>query len=688
MSHLSFYLLLIILFFATGSFSQKRWDGGGGDNRWNNGLNWNNNSLPAVTDNVVLDNTFVTGTYSVVLPPSAVTVKSITLSPSAGKTIDLILPPQNTLAPGLIVKGPGYGMVINSRGIFRNSSGASSGNAVSIADSIKIANNGTYIHNSASGHAANVQVLSGVPGTEQGIFEWNVPSASSTISLSGRTFGSVRLNAAGAGGNCNYTATGAAKVKIRGDITLGTGVTLALNFSDSILVSGNLTQNGGTLNLGTSIKSVAVQVGGDISQASGAVITESGSGTQSIVLANTNTQLLSLHGTIQNNVVLVKKSLGLSVLKSTLSLPFKLSLKLGSIITSDQWLLTLKAGCAIDADTVAAVSFIDGPLKKEGLNNAGFLFPVGHANRMRWLRLEQATGDFTVEYIKGDPAGLSDQVGSGIDHVSALEYWNVESAPGAGAVVKLSFADPYSGGVTNLSALRVGRLVNGVWQNAGNTGYAGTAGSNGWVSSSTASGFSANTMSFALASAMGQENPLPLLNMSFNVTHTRQWMQFDWRVKDDALVPSEFELQESDDGKHFSSFKSMPAVDGQIIYSYRDLSPHLRSYYRVRMRTATGAAWYESLPVFIEAEKNNRWSIEASNMVNNMLHVAVSSDAERDLNFYVCDAQGRVKKFIRTNVRRGSSLISVYTGDLRAGLYLLYEGSGIFHNRVLRFMKN
>lgn len=688
MSHLSFYLLLIILFFAVDSFSQKRWDGGGGDNRWNNGLNWNNNSLPATTDNVVLDNTFVTGTYSVVLPPSVVTVKSITISPSAGKTIDLVLPPQNTVTPGLIVKGPGYGMVINSGGIFRNSSGASSGNAASIADSIKVANNGTYIHNTASGHASNVQVLSTAPGTEQGTFEINVPAASSTISLSGRTFGSVRLNAVAAGGSCNYTATGAAKAKIRGDLTLGTGVTLALNFSDSILVNGNLTQNGGTLNLGTSVKSVAMQVGGDITQAAGAVITESGSGTQSIILANAGTQLLSLLGTIQNNVVLVKKSLGLSVLKSALSLPYKLSLKLGSITTSDQWLLTLKAACAIDADTVAAVSFIDGPLKKEGLNNSGFLFPVGHANRMRWLRLEQATGSFTVEYIQGNPAALSGQVGSGIDHVSALEYWNVESAPGSSALVKLSFADPYSGGVTNLSALRVGRLINGIWQNAGNTAYAGTAGSSGWVSSSTASGFSANTTSFALASAIGQENPLPLCNILFSVIRTKQQLQFNWQVKEGDPAPSEFELQESDDGKYFSSFKSIPATDGQMAYAFRYLSPYLRSYYRVRMKTATGTAWYESLPVFVKVEKNNRWSIEASNIAGDMLHVAVSSDAERNLDLYVCDVRGCVQKVIHKNIQPGSSLISMYTGDLRTGLYLLCDGSGIFGNRVLRFVKN
>jgi hypothetical protein len=307
---------------------------------------------------------------------------------------------------------------------------------------------------------------------------------------------------------------------------------------------------------------------------------------------------------------------------------------------------------------------------------------------MRWLRLEHATGSFIVKYVKSDPADLSGQVGNGIDHVSRLEYWNVVSDAASSASVKLSFADPYSGGVTNVSALRVGRLVGGVWQDAGNAGYAGTPGSNGWVSSATASGFSANSMSFALASAMGQENPLPLFDISFNVSHAKQQLRFEWRIKDKELTPSIFEIQESDDGENFSTLKSMLAVQDQMAYSYVCLSPHLRSYYRVRMKTATGTAWYESVPVFLEAERDNRWSVEGSNITSSMLRIAVSSDTERDLDFYVCDAQGSVQRRMRTNVQRGSSLISLNMGDLRAGLYFLCEGSGVFRNRVLRFLKN
>jgi hypothetical protein len=577
-------------------------------------------------------------------------------------------------------------MVINNGGTFRNASGASSGNAVSIGDSIRIANNGTYIHNAASGHAANVQLFSAAPGTEAGTFELNVPTASSTISLSGRTFGNLKLNAAAAGGSCNYTAAGAAKVKIRGDLKLGTGVSLALNFSDSILVKGDLMQDGGTLNLGTSIKSTVLEIGGDITQANGAVITESGLGTQSIVLANTATQLLNLRGNIQNNIAVVKKGMGLSVLKSPLSLPFKLSLKQGRVITTDEWLLTLQSGCTIEADTITGAGFIVGPLRKEGLNNSDFLFPVGNTAGMRWLRLEHAKGSYTVQYVKSDPTDLSSQTGSGIDHVSKLEYWEVISDAASSAIVKLSF-DNYSGGVTNLAALRVGRLVNGVWQNAGNSGYAGTPGANGWVSSSTASGFSASSMSFALASAMGQENPLPFLNMQLFVSRNHQQLHFTWQLKDTDLTPSVFQLQESDDGKHFSTCKSLSVMDGQLSFACDYVAPYLRPYYRLRMKTATGTEWYESVPVFLDIQKADRLSIEGSNVVADALQIAVSSATERDVRLVVYNAQGALQKLWYVHVQSGSSLISLNTADLPVGLYFLCERSGVFRDPVLRFVK-
>lgn len=169
MSHL-FYFIIIVVVVPQTVFSQKKWDGGGGSNLWTNALNWTGNTLPATSDDVVLDNSLFTSNYSIILPATAVTVKSITLSPGSSRTIDLSLPSTNTAVPGLTINGPGYGLILNSGGTFKNSSGSTSGNTVVINDSIRINNGGRYIHNSASAHTTNVQKLATIAGTESGIF--------------------------------------------------------------------------------------------------------------------------------------------------------------------------------------------------------------------------------------------------------------------------------------------------------------------------------------------------------------------------------------------------------------------------------------------------------------------------------------------------------------------------------------
>ena len=687
MSHHLYFILFAFVISANASIAQKKWDGGAGNNLWNNALNWTGNRLPVATDNIILDNSYVSGNYGVVLPSLPVTVRSITISPATGKTIDLVLPPQNIYRPGLTVTGPGYGMVIGSGGIFRNSSGAKSGNSVVIADSVRINNNGKYIHNTVSGHASNAQLLSATAGTEKGIFELNIPAASSTISLSGRTFGRLMLTADAAGGACNYTASGSNPVLIREDLRLDAGVTLTLNFSDTIFIKGNLEQQPGTFNLGSSIKSMALQVEGNINQLTGGVITESGFGRHSIVLANPQTQLLSLKGSVTNDVALVKNGPGVTLLKSALSLPYKLSLKEGPIVTSDQWLLTLKPTCAIEADTLSDASLIEGPLKKEGLSNSGFLFPVGRSMKMRWLRLERATGTFVVEYFKDDPRQFSGTMGAGLHHVSAVEYWNVTSTGGSSAVVKLSFVHPHSGGVTNLSHLRVGRLVSGTWLDAGNAGYSGSAGSNGWVSSVTAGGFSANSQTFALASAMGRENPLPLYPIAFTAVRSGQQLLFRWKVDSREVVPEVFELQESGDGRNFITCATVPALKGQDSYSLPYRAGYINSFYRVRVKTSTGIAWHESRPVKIEKESSRRFAIEGSNVVSDALLLSAVTLEDARLRLTVFDAQGSLRKVMTVALKRGSSLVSVPVDELSPGIYGIREVSGTFNQPALRFIK-
>src|SRR5258708_3139343 len=153
---------LTLVIFSLFSFSllkaQLKWDGGGNDGQWLNAANWVGDKLPSSTDDVVLDNSIQHTAYSVTLPAgnTAIILKSITITPDAGLTLELKIPSLNTAVPALSITGQGNGLIINNGGIFRNASGASSGAPLLVSDSIRINNGGLFIHNTQRSHASNV----------------------------------------------------------------------------------------------------------------------------------------------------------------------------------------------------------------------------------------------------------------------------------------------------------------------------------------------------------------------------------------------------------------------------------------------------------------------------------------------------------------------------------------------------
>lgn len=650
MSHLSFFTLILL---CTSVFSQKKWDGGGGNNQWNNALNWSGNTLPSITDDVVLDNSLLASNYTVELPSTAVTVRTITITPATSGSIELTLTPSNTFVPGLTVTGPAYGLTINSGGIFRNSSGSTSGNTVRVTDSIRINNDGKYVHNSVSGHSANVAVLSKIAGTERGIMELDIPSASYTISISGRTFGKLVLRSTAAGGTCNYTASGTGRVSIRHNLDIGPGVNFSINCGDTIFVAGDLLQQNGTFNLGNSIRSVVLAVFQNISQNTGGVITETGMGTQTILFNGTGIQQISFKGTISNQIVFVKDAIGTVLSMSPFSLPYKLRLKNGRIVTTPG-LITLQSSCTIEADTLSMGSFIDGPLKKDGLSNQPFLFPIGKSGAMRWIQLENATGNFTVEYMKTDPKTLSNSKGPGIDHISSVEYWDVTTTAVSSANVKLSFVHPNSGSVTNLSALRVARLINGTWEDGGNSGVAGTPGSDGWVSSIAAGGFSANSKSFALASATGLENPLPLSSIKLKASRRENTVIFTWMTDRDIRL-KKFELQRSYDGANYFTI-----YEGTGHYNYSCSSEIKNAYFRIKAEDVNEVKDYASNIIFLPAKQNQ-----------------IST-------FVVADINGRIVKIFKQYPFALYGSFKEHLSSLPVGIYFIKELAG---NTIIKYFK-
>jgi hypothetical protein len=136
-------------------------------------------------------------------------------------------------------------MVIDSGGVFINASGSGSGNPFQLTGKLKINNGGKYIHRTPRGNAELIDKLNNETGTENGIFEFDVPGTTGyTVSLTGNTFGSVSFKATAAGGAKSYSGSGTSNLLIRGNLVVDSGVLLSSTLTSDIILNGSLVVNG------------------------------------------------------------------------------------------------------------------------------------------------------------------------------------------------------------------------------------------------------------------------------------------------------------------------------------------------------------------------------------------------------------------------------------------------------------
>jgi hypothetical protein len=263
-------MLWMMLILLSHAHAQKKWDGGGNGWSWDDPLNWAPDGVPLATDRVWLDNEFYAGGYSVTLPTggTSVAIRSIHVTP-ADAAVTVTLPSGNTAAPGIILSDTGDALVLGRNAVFVNASGAASGITMQLQGSVRIENGGRYVHRTPRGNADIIDRLSRDPGTEKGIFEFDVPgTAGYTVSLTGNTFGSLHFKAGAAGGAKSYSGSGSSTLSIRGDLLIEQGAQLTTTLTADITIGGGLTVSG-TLNVhpvtaGTSGRTISFTGKGDL----------------------------------------------------------------------------------------------------------------------------------------------------------------------------------------------------------------------------------------------------------------------------------------------------------------------------------------------------------------------------------------------------------------------------------------
>jgi hypothetical protein len=667
-------VLMVLLSLKAGAV--VRWTGSAGNGLWADPLNWENAILPGASDDVLLDNSVLASGYTVRLPDFAVTIRSLHVAPSGLQLIEIDLPLSNTVssASGSLLDraftttGNGYTILLERGAVFLNASGSSSGYSLRINDSLLVKNGAKYIHRTRTGHAELVQVLSKSPGSETGIFRFENPDAASTISLSGRSFGSLQLSAVSSiSGLVSYSASGTNGVMIRGDLVLEAGTTLAINLSDTITVNGNLVMNTAVFNMATGSRSLVLALEGNWLQTGGTIIeTNAQQKTGTILMKGRQPQTINNTGVLVDSIaVAIANVTGVS-LQQPLRCSYQLQLLAGQLHSSTTNLLSLSPKATMVVDSTLVDCFIDGPVKKEGLANNYFLFPVGKNGHQRWMALRNATGDIVVEYHAATALNIGGSLGAGIDHVSAIEYWSVNNASPVAAQAELSFDNQLSGGVSELTSLRVAAFSTGTWQDAGNINTTGAAFGKGSVTSGSIANLGSSVQFICLASSSSLSNTLPIFVED-------QWMEqglshwyCNWRATEIEAISS-FEIELSQDGRLFEKLVTITA--GKAQKNYRQSLPESvhGGFCRINLIYAGGKTEKGELMRFGQLSKSGE-TVQL-NYAMGATAVQVQSDQNRAAVFELFDAAGRL--IVRKQVRlyKGVSSIAFGRQKSAAGIY-------------------
>ena len=262
-------------------------------------------------------------------------------------------------------------------------------------------------------------------------------------------------------------------------------------------------------------------------------------------------------------------------------------------------------------------SHIDGVIRKIG--NDAFIFPTGNSNMLRTISISapSSTADhFTAYYAEKDPDSLYNRssLDTGIDHVSACEYWMLNRNGGSSDVeVSLSW-DSNSCGVDNLCDLLVSRWDGAQWTSEGNGGTTGTTTAGTLVSGTNCTTPSSvtNFSPFTLASST-TSNPLPVSLVSFEANTCERYVCISWQTESESNNDY-FTLEKSKDGV---SWEFVVDIDGagnsnyKLNYETIDKSPFFGvSYYRLKQTDFNGDFEYKGMQsVDFRNASNNAYTI-------------------------------------------------------------------------------
>jgi hypothetical protein len=474
--------MLTCFLFSLSHASIIKWNGSAADEQWMNPLNWEGGLLPGAADDVWLDHSILQISYRVLLPThQTITVRSLVVSPAPNQSIVVVILPSSTHTPALTCTGL---VELRAGAVLHNQSGATSGLALQLLDSLRIFQDARYWHQTRTSHAAIVSRLSRMAETAKGIFELDVPgSAGYTVSITGRTYGSLYLSASG--GPRSYTSNGASPLHIRGDWMIGPGVNYSIDLNNDVRVGGRFAHAGQILDLASQDNHTVYRLEGDVRVESQSTIRESALGKPVIEMAGLLHQRLDIQGKIEQEVTWRCNHSTLTLL-SPWRIHYALQLLKGIVHSSPTAPIEILPGSQLEVDSLNGSAYIEGPCTRSSGNSAiSMLFPVGSGKWQRWLQLANMHGRVTVQYMRFNPLLFGALLDPELVQISSLEYWkaSMDLPQTVRSPVTLSYHPAFSGNIIMPAAMRVAQWDGIQWRNRGNSYTAQQPGQGGSVQS-------------------------------------------------------------------------------------------------------------------------------------------------------------------------------------------------------------
>ena len=657
-------LWLLVSAFAS---AQVTWTGSGDGTSWNDAANWSSGIVPGPAADVVLDNSSVPASYDVTLPSGAlsVSVSSITIIPSTGTNISLIIPATNTATTALQLTATGDALTLNDGANFINASAANveiDGNLIIQQDASMDVSAGAG--NPVTSIKGNIVIDAAAVGvvTESG-------TGNPVIELNGNATQAISAgNNALTGNNLDF------KVNTAGTVSL----------LSNLLLPDDLFVEAGTIDVSNSAAKDTLGVKGDLTISG--TITESGTSTASKILLNgTSNQNITIIGSgsiTGDRLGMILSNNAGATLQSDVILPYRFTLSGGNLTLGNFSLTTTSVDNTVSLIGNHIITNGSGFLVIPNVGASVVIFPVG-IDAFSVNQVEIANGSGQTYYVRVEP-GVNPPITQPFSAINRT--WTINTNSSAANPVPANVTFYYytgQGGVDfdYTSTVDIGQFITGAWNII----------QNNLIPTSNPPQYRAygSVNSFNTPFIVGNHGAI--LPIDFFIACKAQKKQngavINWDVATEENV-SRYEIEKAIDNNNFVTIAVVTRSDNKLSYSYTDNNMDGgTTIYRIKVVTLDGRIRYSNTVAVLFNTKSFLITSVTPNPLQNNTKLTISSPENTSVRMILYDAQGRVVRQWQQSISDGTNVISFDATELQRGVYFLSANNGSAKTNTVRIIK-